>query len=165
MIGIVLLSSTLFLSSYLYSLRLIKKVKVLSEIVYMIEYISNQIQYNSLPVLELIHNLANDENQTRLSFFPKCVSLCKSGIVFPVSWKKTVASCNLPISIQDKEKLISIGDILGAYHSDTQISLLNTLKMHYKNSLLDATQEKTIKCKLYTSLGIWSSIGVWIILL
>lgn len=165
MIGIILVSSTLFFSSYFYSLRLIKKVKIISEIIYMIEYISNQIQYNSLPVLELIHNLANDENQRRLPFFSRCESMCQTGVVFPVSWKKTVAECSLPISPQDKEQLVSIGNILGAYHSDTQISLLNTLKLYYKNSLLEATQEKNVKCKLYTSLGLWSSIGVWIILL
>lgn len=110
------------------SVRLKKRCELFGNLLMLINDFSSEINYLAKPVDEIVIELRKSGKYERVSFISICVDLINSGHDFPEAWCFAIDRCNLPFKAEEKEKLKSLGLIIGRSDINGQN---NALKMYY----------------------------------
>lgn len=148
------------------SIKISSRVKLLETIILFLEQIKTSIRFNSSQLPRIIVNMSGREEFRSLIFLAECKENLDKKIPFPLAWARGVeASLNAGnISRQEKDLLLSFGQGLGTTDIEGQLSNCDVYIELFSNMLLKARQEKEIKGRLYTTLGLLSGLGTAILL-
>lgn len=116
------------------------------------------IKFRSIPVGELVSSLFQKERYNYSDFFSGLKAAYeKRGGYDKGIWCETLDSL-LYLKNEDKEAILTLGDILGETDTDGQLSMLTMTSEIIGKNLENAGEEKANKEKLI--LNIWLFIGI-----
>ena len=84
---------------------------------------------------------------------------------FPQAWQQALEESNLPITPEDRRILGQVGDLLGSFDAEGQLSQLAYCQTLLQQQYQQALTEKNTKSQLFRSLGVLSGVGICILLL
>ena len=111
------------------SLRLKKRRDFLSEIVVFLNTAIVEIGYVNMPLTDILRKATASGICGRLDFIDDCICRTANGEDFNIAWTKSVSRSALPFTLHEREKLISLGGLLGTSDADGQRAVL-TLFLH-----------------------------------
>lgn len=144
--------------------NLIKAKKELFVILRMIHKIEDEIRFQNRELYEMVSMVAEQEPFTTLSFLKECASLAETS-PFPKAWKIAVENWDTYISESDRQRLISLNEILGASDGIGQIQDLELIKAEFEESYRQQQEIILSKGKLYRSLGVLLGVGLLVLLI
>ena len=144
------------------SSRLKKRVSLLEETVSFIVNLRLELQFRSDNLYVLFSSLSALASCRSLSFIRETAESLRSDDSFSAVWRESVMKSLLPYKAEEKEKLISMADFLGASDKETQSELLNLYEECFMMFLKKAEIENEKYSKLCVMLGFVSGMGVFI---
>lgn len=137
--------------------RLRKREKILEETVFFLKSLTLDFKYSSLTLKEIIEKYALSGSLKSLVFISDVNKDLNNGIDFPLAWKEKVSAFK-NLRECEKEKLISLGELLGTSSVETQISLIE----YYKKVFEDYYDKSRNENEKYfeTSILVFTFIGV-----
>ena len=106
------------------SLRLKKRRDFLSEIVVFFTTVIVEIDYVNLPLTDILRKVTSSGACGRLDFIGECIAETENGEDFNIAWTESVRRSALPFTRREREKLISLGGLLGTSDAQGQRSIL-----------------------------------------
>lgn len=106
------------------SLRLKRRRDYLYETVTFLTSAEIEIEYVSLPVFEILKKFQSSSGGKSLDFINNCINYCEKGEDFSAGWSRAVEASLLPMKKEEREKLISLGGLLGTSDTQGQRSIL-----------------------------------------
>ena len=143
------------------------RVRVLEKAELMISLISNEISYVSMPSVEIVDHLTQNNDLSELIFLKFCRDLLEDGEDFPVAWRKALSEKNNTRLMRRKDVALlkAFGESFGLTDVSGQLALcdlyIETLRL-YKN---EALKEKERLSGPVAALGILFGIGIIVIFL
>lgn len=158
------LASVIF-SGITMSLRLKKRSEFLSEILLFISQVSMEIEFVSLPVLEILRKIEAGECCKNLDFIAICLENIQLGEDFFYSWKKGVCDSRLPMKKEEREKLKNLGGMLGTSDASGQRAMLSLYKSYFSAFYDKAVQEYDKYAKMLVTLSVVAGTGIFILII
>ncbi len=147
------------------SLRLKKRRDFLSETVVFLSIARLEIEYVSLPVFEILKSVEKSGTCKNLDFISICLNEKEKGEDFFFSWLNAIESSDLPFSKQEKEKLKSLGGLLGTSDTAGQRSILSLFSESFAVYQKKATEAYDKYGKMSVALSGIIGMGVFILML
>ncbi len=147
------------------SLRLKKRSEFLSEILLFISQVSMEIEFVSLPVLEILRKIEAGECCKNLDFIAICLENTQLGEDFFYSWKKGVSDSRLPMKKEEREKLENLGGMLGTSDASGQRAMLSLYKSYFSAFYDRAVQEYDKYGKMIVTLSVVAGTGIFILII
>lgn len=132
-----------------------ERVKIIEEILLMIQIISSEIRYSKTALNVIVHKLSENRGLARLEFLSRCRKMLESE-AFPQSWKTSVEKSQ--VNYEERVLLLSFGAGLGTSDVEGQLSNCELHKALFENNLQNAREQSNRFGKLYTSLGVLGGI-------
>ena len=156
-------------SAMLLGMRISSRLKVrsdfLSETVLFISRVGMEIEYVNLPVFGIMKKIEQSECCKNLDFIPGCIRELKKGEDFYFSWHKAVKESALPMKKEEKEKLLSLGSLIGTSDAEGQIALLALYKDYFSHFQKRAGEEYEKYGKMCITLSGIVGAGIFIMLM
>ncbi len=150
-------------SGIMMSLRLKKRCVFLSEILLLISQLGLEIEFINLPVLEILKKIESGECCRNLDFITVCIDNVSMGEDFFYSWKKGVEASCLPMKKEEREKLESLGSMLGTSDSSGQRAILSLYESYFSAFYDKARLAEEKYAKMYVTLSVVTGVGVFIL--
>lgn len=131
-----------------FSSRLKKRCDLFKDIILMIENLSGEINYMSKPLDKIIHEISKNNASFNLPFIPLCNRFLQSGTDFPVAWEKSIEEAKLPLSSEERARLILFGKSIGKTDAENQKGIFN-IYLSIFNSFNECAEKE--KERLYTT--------------
>lgn len=154
-----------YLVGYNQSLKLVGRVKLLSEIENMLIYIKNSISYMARPVGEIFYEMGSNYEFQKLDFITKTNEELQNGKTFSSAFSKAVNETQLELNDGEKEMLISFGEQVGNSDVEGELGKIEFFKEQVKTAREEAREKRDKTAKLYTSLGTFAGLALVLILL
>lgn len=144
-----------------------RRVKVMGEIMLMLNIVESQLRHSHLPVTDLLRVLCNNAGLSELEFIKNCRERVCFGEPFPEAWKNSVEAeislCRLlPESVGN---LTAFGADIGVTDLESQLSGCEYYKQIFSGEL-EMQREKSMKYKkLFPPLGLLLGISAAIMIL
>lgn len=158
MISTVLMGVTVYL-------RLKQRTVFLNEVVMLISRFNMEIGYINLPLFEILKKTAESQCCKNLDFVYSCLSDWENGEDFNQSWKNAVSQTSLPVKKEEREKLISMGSMLGTSDADGQRAMLALYKQYFSLFEQKACQECEKYGKMSVTVSVIVGLGFFIMML
>lgn len=136
----------------------------IEKIIQLINWFINEIKFCQNSVQTIVENCCKQAQFKNLDFLKK-VEQNMEKMPFPVAWEKAIGSWQCSLTYDDKNLLKSLAQILGAFDAKGQISALEHAKFRFEESFQNAKKQCEKKCNLSKSLGILTSLAIYIILI
>lgn len=148
------------------SQRLLQRIKILEQLDIMINSIRTQLEYSNIPLNEMLNKLSANEGIKKLKFIDDCLYKVKQGIAFPKAWKLSIENNYglSPLNNQDKDILLSLGNVLGTTDLNGQLNICNYYICQINDRQIDARQKYQSYSKLFSAMGILSGATISIII-
>lgn len=158
LIGAVLLGTVI-------SSRLKKRAEMLEAVEIFISSVSLEIEFISLPVYEILRKITGFEGCKGLDFIIPCLEKMEKGEDFRASWVHSVEESSLPFKAQEKEKLKSLGSVIGASDVEGQRAMLSLYGNYFSDFSKNARRDYEKYGKTSITLCTLSGIGVLILMM
>lgn len=149
----------------IHSSRYKKRCRELSLIREAIEEIIVMIKFRSMPVGELVSSLFQKDRYISSDFFAGL----KNAYEKREGYDKAIWSEGLEVLLylknEDKEAILTLGDILGETDTDGQISMLTMVSETIGKNLEYARAEKAQKEKLILNIWLFAGIGLGVMII
>ncbi len=113
------------------SQRYKSRQEAFSQLVILIDNISNEIRYYIKPLSAVINEISRNELCPQLSFLNEYSVNSNNQTDFPVEWEKAVMNSDIPFSFAEKKKIASLAMSLGHSDKDIQINILKSYREHF----------------------------------
>lgn len=147
------------------SLRLKKRVEILEAVEIFISAVSLEIEFISLPVYEILKKISAFESCRELDFINSCTEKMKNGEDFRSSWVQSVELSELPLKGEEKEKLKSLGSLIGTSDVKGQSAMLSLYSSYFSVFGDKARREYEKYGKTSVTLGTLFGTGVFILMM
>lgn len=147
------------------SLRLKKRKDFLSETVVFLSTAIVEIDYINLPITDILKNVKNTGVCDRLDFIGGCISETEKGEDFNLAWIQSVKESALPFTCEEREKLISLGSLLGTSDAKGQRSILTLYSESFVFYRSKAEETYTKYGKLCITVSGFLGMGVFVMML
>lgn len=147
------------------SLRLKRRRDYLYETVAFLTSAEIGIEYVRLPVTDILKNFQSSGGCKSLDFIDGCILYCDEGEDFFVSWKRAVEASLLPMKKQEKEKLVSLGGLLGTSDASGQRSILALFVKTFSLYREKAEEEYEKYGRMTIALSLAAGLGIFIFLM
>lgn len=151
------------LSGIVISSRLKKRVEILEAIEIFISSVGLEIEFISLPVYEILCKTVRLEGCKGLDFIAVCLEKMKKGDDFRASWIFGVDKSLLPLKAEEREKLKSLGSLIGTSDAEGQRAMLSLYKSYFSAFSNKARQDYEKYGK--TSITLSALLGAGILIL
>lgn len=142
-----------------------KRTALLEETVSFIVNLKVELNYRGEMIPNLIRRIADCSVCRNLDYLLLCEAYIKSGEDFPTAWKKSLNESRCPYTTEERNKLSSLGEILGTTDTDSQITMLNLYEGYMKEFLNKAEKSQNDYARLSTLMGFLSGFAVFILVL
>lgn len=128
----------------------------------MIGEIVSKLGFHLLPARELIEEIAGEERFSSLRYLQ--IFCQKKGQPFPKSWKQAVEEEKSELTPEDKELILRLGDVLGAFDLESQQAELTCLRRQIEQAAGFLEQQEEKEKKLYPVIGPLIGLAICILL-
>ncbi|MBQ7861254.1 MAG: stage III sporulation protein AB [Clostridia bacterium] len=153
------------LTGMMISSRLKKRVEILEAVEIFISSVSLEIEFVSLPVYEILRKTACFEGCKELDFIGHCLSKMEGGEDFKSSWAAGVELSALPFKREEKEKLKSLGALIGTSDAEGQRAMLSLYGSYFSFFSDNARKECEKYGRTGISLSVLLGLGILILLM
>ncbi len=156
---------TLTYAGFAASLRLKKRKSCLSQVLLFLSAVKVEIEFTLLPLCDIIDNLLKENVCGELDFLFCVREKTEGGMSFKQAWESSVRESSLPIKHEEREKLLSLGALLGTSDCKGQKAVLS-LYGEFFGAYCQAAQSACERySKMYMLSGFLSGAFVFIIFL
>ncbi len=142
-----------------------RRVHLLECSISLVEILKSQLSFTMAEPAVILREIEEKKALKDLSFLAVCLHLCKQGTAFPVAWRESLETDGLdPLTVEDRQILTDLGNVLGSTGLQGQIDQLNLLQSRLKSQLEAASQRYATNGKLYRSLGLMGGLLLVILL-
>ena len=134
-----------------YARKLKNRTALLENTKYLINRIKIETEFLHLPVQEILFKLTKASQLKSIDFIAEVCCLTEKGEDFPNAWKLAVEGTNLNYKIEEKEKLLQLGQSFGTSDIKNQIMMLEAYESYFDEFVSKA---KNIYLKQAGSAGI-----------
>lgn len=147
--------------------RYVKKTELISDILLMISVIHTRLNYDCLPVPDLLRVLTSTDKLKNLRFIRECIEMLGAGMPFPTAWKNAVeADPEFCLMLDNcKPNLIQLGEDMGTTDVEGQLACCEYYRQIFEKELADREENSKKYSKLYPSLGVMLGIAAAIIMI
>ncbi len=149
--------------NYAHELR--QRVKLIDKTVMLIKQIKIEIEFLHLPVFEMVEKISSSDSFDFLDYLDNCRRLILSGMDFPLAWEKAIKETNLKYTKTEKDKLLLLGESLGASDIQSQLSILNVYESFFCDCVTQARAKEKKYANLYITLGVLFGSMMFIIII
>ncbi len=125
-----------------YAHNLKARAELLEKTCVLIRQMIIETEYLSLPIYDLLCRLSQNPELSPLGYIKETWELVKGSEDFPVAWRKAVKKTALKYKSEEKEKLLLLGENIGKYDLEGQLSVLKVYSAYFDE------YEKNAKTKL-----------------
>lgn len=136
----------------------------IEKIVQLIEWLINEIKFCQSSVQTMVENCCKQKRFKNLEFLKKVKENLKS-MPFPVAWENAINTWQCSLNSDDKNLLKSLAQTLGAFDANGQIAALKHVNLRFEESFQNSKKMCEKNCKLAKSLGILTSLAIYIFLI
>ena len=147
------------------SYRLKRRDVFLGETMMFILQVSVEIEYINLPLLEILKKTSAGNCCRSLDFLNHCVDAFEKGEDFSVCWESSVEGSLLPMKKEERQKLKSLGDLLGTSDVAGQKNVLSLYGSYFSAYHEKAVKEYEKYGKMYVTLGVVLGTGIFILMM
>lgn len=147
--------------------RLTTRVRCLSSLLRAEEWMERELSFRLTPVPALLESIAARTSPPIRGLFCSCVSHMRElgEKSFGELWREAVRETGLPLKEDERQAVCSLGDILGRFDAEGQCVALREGAAELREYLRRAEQERDRLCRVYTTLGVGSSLLLVILLI
>ena len=146
-------------------LRLKKRKDFLAETIMFLTTVIVEIDYINLPVTEILKKIQSNGSCRKLDFISVCITETEKGEDFDQAWLRAVSVSGLPLLREERNKLISMGNLIGTSDAEGQKSILR-LYSDFFSSYYGKAEEEYIKYgKICISVCGFIGLGIFMIIL
>lgn len=128
----------------------------------MIGEILSKLSFHLLPAGELMGEIAAEACFSQLNYLR--VFSQKKGQPFPQAWEEAVEEEKSELTQEDKELILRLGDILGAFDLESQQNELSCLRHQIEQSAGFLEEQEEKERKLYPVIGPLIGLAICILL-
>lgn len=147
--------------------RLSKRVCIINDWIYTIDFITNEIGQNNTPLPEIVRALASQNNFSLSQLFCEMLKRTETqpDLSFGFHWHTTIRDFSISLCMEDEEVevLRNTSAYLGRYQADMQISGLNNTKSKLNSIYNNALNAVKNKGNIYKMCGI--ALGIITVLM
>ncbi len=143
--------------------KLCDRIRILQELLVIVQEIKSEIVFRAAPVLEIFHRFSEKETYFTASYFQ---SICENLQLFGLQTAAEQAISKLhqlPLTENDLTELYHVFDAIGRYDAPTQAEALSRAITALEHQLADAKLQYDQKGKLYQAVGISCGIALALI--
>jgi len=162
--SVIVLCSLLMGTIYTGNLKL--RIKELEGIMYMSEYMSTHIKYDTLTLRELFDEMSAMKKLEHVRFIFRCSEYMRQGENFPSAFEKAVlySKKDMHLHIDDINIIMGLKNDLGATYIDGQIKTLSLFVIQIEEALAEAKDEYKKNGPMYQKLSALIGLGISILL-
>ncbi len=97
-----------------------------------------ETEYLSLPIYDLLRKLSQNSQLSSLDYIRETCELVKNREDFPVAWRKAVKKTSLKYKSEEKDKLLLLGENIGKYDLEGQLTVLKIYSAYFDAYSKDA---------------------------
>lgn len=147
------------------SFRLKKRTEILESVEIFISAVSLEIEFISLPVFEILRKISVFDSCKSLDFISFCLDEMEKGEDFRNSWIKGIDQSALPFKREEKEKLKSLGSLIGTSDTDGQKNILSLYGSYFSTFRNIAQMEYDKYGKTSITLSVVMGLGIFILMM
>ncbi len=163
-IGIFILASCPIIFALSNSISLNLNKKLLEKIVQLINWFIYEIKFCQTSLNELINNCCQQSFFKSLTFLTD-VQEKMEFMAFPKAWETSIDKWQTVLNKHDVLNLKSLSNVLGAFDCDSQIAALKRICLQFEESLQNIKKTSETKSKLSKSLGLLTSLAIYVVLI
>lgn len=132
-----------------------------------LQLIRSEITTNLTPVTEILLQLENHQNAVVRGFAAKVnENINREGIpYFSRCWSDAVIACCADLTVQEREALCALGNILGRYTESEECAAIDRCTAALRDGFTTAKEKYAADAKLYTGLSMVTGLMLVILLL
>ncbi len=162
-IYILIFSSSTYIG-ILISKQYTNRVKELNELKSALNVLKTKIRYTNAPLYSIFKELSDTCKGNVSNLFKNVCKNMKNNSA-QIAWENAVKTESLSLYKEDREALITMGNLLGKTDLNGQISEIELTEIFLETQLVDAQNQRNKNEKLYKTLGIVTGIGIIVILI
>ncbi len=147
------------------SLRLKKRRNFLAETVVFFTTAIVEIEYVNLPLTDILKKLKSSRVCEHLDFIDKCISETENGEDLNIAWADSVKASSLPFTREEREKLISLGGLLGTSDAQGQRSILTLFSETFNLYCKKAEETYSKYGRICVTVSGFLGMGVFVMML
>ena len=147
------------------SSRLKKRTEILEAVEIFISAVSHEIEFIGLPVYEILRKISFFDSCKCLDFIGICLVEMEKGEDFRASWCKGVDLSDLPFKREEKEKLKSLGSLIGTSDAEGQRNMLLLYGSYFSSFRNTAQKEYEKYGKTSITLSVVTGMGIFILMM
>lgn len=142
------------------------RVEEIESVIYMGEYMSTQIKYNTPPLPDLFDEMCQSSKLQNLKFIPICSQYMKNGKSFPESFENSILDSkkDMHLHIDDINTVLGLKNELGTTYIDGQLKTLMLFGIQMRELLETAKEQYKINGSMYQKLSVLVGVGISILL-
>ena len=148
-----------------YAHKLKNRISLLDKTRNMISQIKTETEYLHLPINDIIDKLSASSQTSELDYISDCNKLIKDGLDFPVAWKTALHESSLDYMIDEKDKLLQLGENFGTSDMNNQLLLLSAYDKYFEEFLIRAKEEYNKRARTASLMGILLGCMLFIMLI
>lgn len=142
-----------------------KRVLILEETVCFIVNLKLELMYKADNLLTLLSGISGISICKNLEYINLCCDGLRKGDPFNNVWKSAISENRLPYKVEEKTKLISLGEFLGASDKESQAEILSLYEELFTVFLKRAQLENEKYSKIYVMLGFLTGMCILIMVI
>ncbi len=148
-----------------YAHKLKNRTALLENTKYLINRIKIETEFLHLPVQDILFKLMKASQLKSIDFIAEACCLLEKGEDFPAAWKMAVECSLLNYKIEEKEKLLQLGQSFGTSDIKNQIMMLETYEDYFDEFILKAKNLYLKQAKTSSLLGCLVGCMIFILLI
>lgn len=142
----------------------IKEERTIRQLIYILDFMSSEMQYRLTPLPELCKQAANESKGVLSRVFAKLAEELVNQVAPNVSHCMSVAlSSRTDIPPATTEMLKMLGNSLGRFDMNGQLRGLDAVRSQCKEKLNDLIQNKDVRLRSYKTLGLCAGAAMVIL--
>ena len=131
----------------------------------MLEEMKILIEYLNMPIYEMLTSISGKEYLGQLNFIAICADEISKGVDFPKAWKYSLSLSCLQYKTQEKEKLLQLGENLGASNKENQVNILSLHSAYFCEYLQKAKDKRKKYGSMASIIGVLSGCMIFILII
>ena len=131
----------------------------------MLEEMKILIEYLNMPIYEMLISISSKEYLRQLNFIAVCADEISKGIDFPNAWKHSLSLYSLQYKTQEKDKLLQLGENLGASNKENQLNILSLQTTCFCEYLQKAKEKRKKYGSMASTIGVLSGCMIFILII
>ena len=142
-----------------------KRIALLEKTVSLIINIRVELSYRHEAILNLLSRISELSALQKLDYLSACTEHVKTGEDFPSAWKKAISESKCSYNKEEKNKLCSLGEMLGTTDTESQLTMLRLYEEYMKEFLNKAEKSQREYGRLSLVMGFLLGFAVFILAL